>query len=104
MKTASGQHQPRVVVIGAGAFGGWTALHLRRAGADVTLLDTWGPGNSRASSGDETRVIRSIYGPDEIYVELVQRAFELWHEFEAERGLKLYHRTCLLYTSDAADE
>src|SRR5262245_7291542 len=103
MKTVSGQHQPRVAVIGAGAFGGWTALHLRRAGADVTLLDTWGPGNSRASSGDETRVIRSIYGPDEIYVELVQRAFELWHEFEAERGLKLYHRTGALWMFDQDD-
>src|SRR5947207_5496586 len=52
----------RVAVVGAGAFGGWTALHLRRAGALVTLLDAWGPGNSRASSGGETRVIRTIYG------------------------------------------
>jgi len=25
-------------VIGAGAFGGWTALHLRRGGAEVTLI------------------------------------------------------------------
>ena len=29
----------RVVVVGAGAFGGWTALMLRRSGADVTLVD-----------------------------------------------------------------
>ncbi|MFM7973257.1 MAG: hypothetical protein ACKPCJ_13485 [Betaproteobacteria bacterium] len=27
---------PRLVVIGAGAFGGWTALALQRAGAQVT--------------------------------------------------------------------
>ncbi|MGH9460905.1 MAG: FAD-dependent oxidoreductase, partial [Vicinamibacteria bacterium] len=60
---------PRVVVVGAGAFGGWTALHLLRSGAKVTLLDTWGPGNSRASSGGDTRVIRGTYGPDRIYVE-----------------------------------
>ena len=26
-------------VVGAGAFGGWTALHLLRRGARVTLLD-----------------------------------------------------------------
>src|SRR5271169_5498844 len=44
---------PRVAVIGAGAFGGWTALYLRRRGARVILLDAWGPGNSRASSGGE---------------------------------------------------
>jgi hypothetical protein len=49
----------RVAVVGAGAFGGWTPLHLRRAGAEVTLIDAWGPGNARASSGGETRVIRT---------------------------------------------
>ena len=73
---------PRVVVVGAGAFGGWTALHLLRSGAKVTLLDTWGPGNSRASSGGETRVIRGTYGPDRIYVEMVARSLALWRENE----------------------
>lgn len=48
-----------VVVIGAGAFGGWLAHFLAEAGHKVTLVDAWGPGNSRSSSGDETRVIRS---------------------------------------------
>ena len=55
--------QRHVVVVGAGAFGGWTALHLLRRGVRVTLVDAWGPGNSRASSGGETRVIRGTYGP-----------------------------------------
>ena len=41
---------PEVVVIGAGAFGGWTALALRERGASVTLVDAYGPGNSRAIS------------------------------------------------------
>jgi len=53
----------RVAVVGAGALGGWTALHLLRRGARVTLFDGGGPGNSRASSGGETRVIRGTYGP-----------------------------------------
>src|SRR5687768_11782715 len=69
---------PRVVVVGAGAFGGWTALHLLRMGAQVTLLDAWGPGNPRASSGGETRVIRGIYGPSEIYTRMTARALEVW--------------------------
>lgn len=43
-----------VAVVGAGAFGGWTALYLLRRGARVSLVDAWGPGNSRSSSGDET--------------------------------------------------
>src|SRR5436305_12476724 len=69
-----------VAVIGAGAFGGWTALQLRRAGADVTLLDAWGPGNTRASSGGETRVIRAVYGPDRVYVEMVKRAYFFFND------------------------
>ncbi|HYC89636.1 MAG TPA: FAD-dependent oxidoreductase [Thermoanaerobaculia bacterium] len=83
----------RVTVIGAGAFGGWTALHLRRRGADVTLLDAWGPGNSRASSGGETRVIRAIYGKDRVYVEMVKRAYELWEQL----GRSLYVETGTLW-------
>jgi len=83
-------------VIGAGAFGGWTALQLRRRGAHVTLLDSWGPGNTRASSGGETRVIRAIYGPDRIYVEMVKRAYELWEQLDAslyvETGALWLHR------------
>ena len=51
---AAVQTSPRssVVVVGGGAFGAWTALHLREMGHTVTLLDAYGPGNSRATSGD----------------------------------------------------
>lgn len=51
------KRSPDVVVVGAGAFGGWTAWHLAKKGVHVTLLDAYGPGNSRASSGGETRQI-----------------------------------------------
>ena len=88
---------PKVVVVGAGAFGGWTALYLLRAGAKVTLLDAWGPGNARASSGGETRVIRGTYGPGRVYVQLVARALRLWRENEKKWGKHLYHRTGALW-------
>src|SRR5262249_17811639 len=52
----------RVIVVGAGALGGWIALKLRERGVDVQLIDAWGPGHARASSGGETRVLRAIYG------------------------------------------
>src|SRR5207249_2085330 len=48
------KQKPHVVVVGAGAFGGWTALYLQRQGARVTLVDAWGPGNARARPGAET--------------------------------------------------
>ena len=69
-----------LIVIGAGAFGGWSALYLLRKGFKVTLIDAWGPGNSRSSSGDETRVIRSTYGDNETYFDLNVRALQLWKE------------------------
>jgi len=52
-----GDAAPEVIVIGAGTFGIWTAYHLNRLGAKVTVLDAYGPGNSRASSGGETSTI-----------------------------------------------
>src|SRR4029077_17868475 len=76
--------KPHIAIIGAGAFGGWTALYLLRGGAQVTLLDAWGPGNSRASSGGETRVIRGAYGPDQPYSKLAARALVLWKQHEAQ--------------------
>ncbi len=88
---------PRVVVVGAGAFGGWTALSLLRSGARVTLVDAWGPGNSRASSGGETRVIRGVYGSDRIYTKMAARAFQLWKENEERWNRKLYRRTGALW-------
>jgi sarcosine oxidase len=87
----------RVAVIGAGAFGGWTALHLRRAGAEVTLVDAWGPGNAGASSGGETRVIRTIYGPTRKYVEMAARALELWREWDRTSGEQFYKKTGVLW-------
>lgn len=88
-----------IAVVGAGAFGGWTALHLLRAGHRVTLLDAWGPGHSRASSGDETRVIRGGYGPNQIYTTLTARALGLWRELEQRSGAKLFQQTGVLWFS-----
>jgi sarcosine oxidase len=93
----------RVAVVGAGAFGGWTALHLRRAGADVTLIDAWGPGNSRASSGGETRVIRTIYGPERRYVEMAARALTLWTTWDRSRSEPIYRRTGVLWLTGGDD-
>ena len=96
----------RVHVIGAGAFGGWTALQLRRRGVDVLLSDAWGAGNSRSSSGGETRVIRAVYGPDRIYVEMVKRAYKLWEQLDrslyVETGALWMHRGDDAYVRSSA--
>jgi sarcosine oxidase len=87
----------RVAVIGAGAFGGWTALELVRRGARVTLIDAWGPGNARASSGGETRVIRASYGPRVIYTKMAKRALERWREFDARWQRGFFKKTGALW-------
>jgi len=79
---------PEVVVIGAGTFGVWTAYHLVQMGAKVTLLDAYGPGNSRASSGGETRYIQTNTS-NTTYIKSAVRAYELWRKVEAESGKKL---------------
>jgi len=86
-----------VVVIGAGSFGGWSALWLLRRGFKVTLIDAWGGGNSRSSSGDETRVIRSTYGANETYFDLNVRALELWQEHAALFGRPVFYKQGVLW-------
>ena len=67
-----------VAVVGAGVFGAWTAYHLQQAGRKVALIDAYGPGNARGSSGGQSRVIRMGYGDKEIYTRWSMRSLELW--------------------------
>jgi glycine/D-amino acid oxidase-like deaminating enzyme len=93
-----------IAVIGAGAFGGWTALHLRERGVRVTLLDAWGPGNSRSSSGGETRIMRGTYGPDQPYTELAARALRLWQKYERLWKKQFLHRIGVLWMVSSRDD
>ncbi len=96
--------KPHIAVIGAGAFGGWTALHLLERGARVTLIDAWGPGNSRSSSGGETRVMRGTYGPDLPYTELAARALNLWTKYEQKWKRQFLHRSGVLWMATERDD
>ena len=95
---------PHVAVVGAGAFGMWTADQLHRRGARVTLIDAYGPGSPRASSGGDSRVIRAVYGPDRIYVDMVKRSFELWEELAALTTRDLYTETGALWMHRGGDD
>ena len=86
---AINRNLPDVVVVGAGAFGGWTALELRERGAKVTLVDAYGPGNPHASSGGESRNIQFAYGAKEVYVRWAAEAWGLWHQRQEEFGRRL---------------
>ena len=87
-----------VAVIGAGTFGAWTAYYLAKSGASVALLDAYGPANSRASSGGESRIIRMGYGADDIYTRWSLRALPRWKEVFADAGRpELFQRTGVLW-------
>jgi monomeric sarcosine oxidase len=91
-----------IAVVGAGVFGAWSAYQLRRTGASVLLVDAYGPGNSRASSGGESRIIRLGYGPDEIYSRSAQRSFTLWQQL-FENTEQLFQRTGMLWLAREHD-
>ncbi|HET9402035.1 MAG TPA: FAD-dependent oxidoreductase [Candidatus Acidoferrales bacterium] len=84
-------------VIGAGVFGAWTALQLRRAGLSVALCDAYGPANSRASSGGESRLIRMGYGADENFTRWSWRSLGMWKELFAWTGKALFCQTGILW-------
>lgn len=91
-----------VVVIGAGGWGSFIALNLRKQGVNVTLVDAYGPGNARSTSGDESRGVRSSYGDRtgdqaEIWTMWARESMKKWVQFDDEWGkhfrLNVYHTT-----------
>jgi sarcosine oxidase len=66
-------------------------------GARVLLIDAYGPASSRASSGGETRIIRTGYGPDEIYSRWAQESLEAWQQLFRSIGQELFYPTGVLW-------
>ena len=89
-KTYKRVMKDHVAVIGAGVFGAWTAHHLLQAGHKVTLIDAWGPANSRASSGGESRLTRAAYGKDAIYTRMAMHSLPQWKALSAVSGLPIF--------------
>jgi sarcosine oxidase len=89
-----------LIVIGAGAMGGWTAFwaqHERTTGSGssaqdrtVMLLDAWGAGHPRATSGDETRLTYNAHGSDRLYQDFSRRSNAHWIRFSAEWRVPLF--------------
>lgn len=90
-------------IIGAGVFGSWIAHFLRQAGQSVLLLDAYGPGNSRASSGGESRLIRASYGPDEIYTRWAQQSLPHWIALSQSSTLPLFHQVGVMRWAGSED-
>ncbi|HEY8239071.1 MAG TPA: FAD-dependent oxidoreductase, partial [Candidatus Limnocylindrales bacterium] len=92
----------RVVVVGAGVMGAWTARWLRRGGHEVTLVDRHGPGNQLGSSGDVSRVTRSAHGPDRFYPTWQRRALDQWRDLERSSGTSLFIQSGVVWLANEA--
>jgi len=93
-RTTAGE---RIVVVGAGVFGAWTAHHLQQHGHQVTLVDAWGPAHSRASSGGESRLTRAAYGKDAIYTRMAIDSLPQWKALSAVSGLPIFIAAGVLF-------
>src|SRR5687767_4562496 len=85
------------IVIGAGAFGAWTAWYLRKAGQRVLLLDAFGAAHARASSGGESRLTRGSYGADEVYTRMAFDSLPQWKWLSDQAGLPVLHPVGVLF-------
>ena len=89
------RQSPDVAVVGAGTFGMWTALYLQRLGARVQVVDAYGAGNSRQTSGGETRGVRTSYGDrphGRQWSGWARRAVERWLAWDEEGRERLLPR------------
>jgi sarcosine oxidase len=88
---------PSTIVVGAGVFGAWSAWHLLKQGHKVLLLDAWGPAHARASSGGESRITRTAYGPDELYTRFAWDSLEDWRWLSSRSGMPIFHPIGVLF-------
>ncbi len=87
------QRTADVVVAGLGAMGSAVARALARRGRRVVGLDRFRPPHTLGSSHGRSRIIREAYFEHPTYVPLVQRAYTLWRELEAEAARPLLRIT-----------
>lgn len=92
------------LVVGAGIFGSTTALSLRERGYRVTLIDPGPIPYALAASTDVSKVVRMEYGSNRQYMQMVIKAIEGFHRWNALFGETLYHETGILAASMAPME
>jgi sarcosine oxidase len=77
-----------VSVVGAGVMGLAAARAIAQRGHDVTVYEQFELKHTRGSSHGTSRIFRLSY-PEEYWVRLARRAYELWRGLERESGTEL---------------
>jgi glycine/D-amino acid oxidase-like deaminating enzyme len=83
-------------IIGMGTMGSFAAVELARRGFSVVGFDQFAPPHGRGSHSGGTRVYRIAYPEGAGYVQLAQRAGELWDRAAEQLGTQLLHRVGML--------
>ena len=90
----------RILILGGGIVGLSTARALAAAGAAVILVEQGALPNPLASSYDQHRLIRELYGDAEGYCRMVADAFAAWERLWEALGARHYVETGALAISD----
>jgi monomeric sarcosine oxidase len=77
-----------LIIVGAGLAGAAAARSASARGANVVVLEQFGPGHRNGSSHGSARIFRRAY-PDPLYVDLTGQAGERWRQLEADAGERL---------------
>ena len=85
-----------VIVLGLGGMGSAALYHLAKRGVRVCGVEQFGIAHDMGSSHGQTRMIRKAYFEHPDYIPLVERAYTLWRELEAESGAELLVESGLL--------
>jgi sarcosine oxidase len=79
----------KIAVIGLGIVGLSVCARLAKAGHDVSGFEQFDLMHAKGSSHGDTRIIRLTPGEGPIYVEMAQRAHEIWQFWEQQAGVQL---------------
>ncbi|GHO48380.1 NAD(P)/FAD-dependent oxidoreductase [Ktedonospora formicarum] len=80
-----------LLVVGAGIFGLTTALEMKARGYHVAVLDPGPLPHPLAASTDISKIVRMEYGSDEGYMELAERAYASWFQWNEMLGDTFFH-------------
>lgn len=81
-----------VVVVGGGAMGAWSTVHLAKAGKSVVLLEQFECAHDQGSSHGDGRVYRKAYSESR-YIDMMTLSMPMWEELERFQGQVLIHET-----------
>lgn len=84
--------------------GSAACYYLARRGQKVLGLEQFDTPHEKGSHAGYSRIVRKAYFEHPNYVPLLERAYELWREFEVRSGVKLYHQTGIAYFGQPQNE